>query len=229
MMWKMLVDRIDRIFDQTAPFGPPPSKPAFFTKLFQRSSELGDGFSLLYRIKRLIDRIKTGIKQVQVDQQDLMAKLRQSVPTIDSTVHIKDAPIAKYQSSPDPAPRFLTMPLETFEPGDLGMGIIDLTDAIENMITDSEERMMVTTHLMAADRIHTSVCASYRLPSVDRNLNLGESNTPIAILTTLEKINKYALREEVQQSMEVQQRMKVQQSMEVLRKSVAFYNTKLQP
>jgi hypothetical protein len=97
------------------------------------------------------------------------------------------------------------------------------------MITDSEERMMVTTHLMAADRIHTSVCASYRLPSVDRNLNLGESNTPIAILTTLEKINKYALREEVQQSMEVQQRMKVQQSMEVLRKSVAFYNTKLQP
>lgn len=83
-MWKTLVDRFDRIFDQTAPFSPPPSKPAFFTKLFQRSPELGNSFSLLYGIKRLIDRIKTGIKQVQVDQEDLMAKLRQSVPTIDN-------------------------------------------------------------------------------------------------------------------------------------------------
>ncbi len=216
-MWKTLVDRFDRIFDQTAPFSPPPSKPAFFTKLFQRSPELGDSFSLLYRIKRLIDRIKTGTKQVQVDQQDLMAKLRQSVPTIDNTVHIKNAPIAKYQPSADPAPRFLAIPLETFKPGDLGMSIIDLTDAIENMIDDGTERMIVTTHLMAADRIHTSVCASYPLLSVDRNLNLGESNAPIAILATLEEINKDELSEEVQQSMEV------------LKKSVAFYNAKLQP
>jgi hypothetical protein len=216
-MWKTLVDRFDRIFDQTAPFSPPPSKPAFFTKLFQRSPELGDSFSLLYRIKRLIDRIKTGIKQVQVDQEDLMAKLRQSVPTIDSTVHIKDAPIAKYQPSADPAPRFLTMPLETFKPGDLGMSIIDLTDAIENVINDPAKRLVVTTHLMAADRIHTSVCASYPLLSVDRNLNLGESNAPIAILATLEEINKDELSEEVQQSMEV------------LKKSVTFYNAELQP
>jgi hypothetical protein len=216
-MWKTLVDRFDRIFDQTAPFSPPPSKPAFFTKLFQRSPELGDSFSLLYRIKRLIDRIKTGIKQVQVDQEDLMVKLRQSVPTIDSTVHIKDAPIAKYQPSADPAPRFLTIPLETFKPGDLGMSIIDLTDAIENVINDPAKRLVVTTHLMAADRIHTSVCASYPLLSVDRNLNLGESNAPIAILATLEEINKDELSEEVQQSMEV------------LKKSVTFYNAELQP
>jgi hypothetical protein len=216
-MWKTLVDRFDRIFDQTAPFGPPPSKPAFFTKLFQRSPELGDSFSLLYRIKRLIDRIKTGIKQVQVDQQDLMAKLRQSVPTIDSTVHIKDAPIAKYQPSADPAPRFLTMPLETFMPGDLGMSIIDLTDEIENVINDPAKRLVVTTHLMAADRIHTSVRERYLFPSVDRNLNLGKLNAPSAILATLEEINKDELSEGVQQSMEV------------LKKSVTFYNAELQP
>jgi hypothetical protein len=216
-MWKTLVERFDRIFDQTAPFGPPPSKPAFFTKVFQRSPELGDGFSLMYRIKRLIDRIKTGTKQVQVDQQDLMAKLRQSVPTIDSTAHIKDAPIAKYQSSADPAPRFLTMPLETFEPGDLGMDIDDLTYQVADVINDPAKRLVVTTHLTAADRIHTSVCASYPLLSVDRNLNLGESNAPIAILATLDEINKYKLSE------------KVQKSMKVLSKSVAFYNARLQP
>ncbi|MCX7216802.1 MAG: hypothetical protein NTZ96_10850, partial [Burkholderiales bacterium] len=63
-MWKTLVDRFDRIFDQAAPFGPPPSKPAFFKRLFQRSAEFGDGASLLDRSKILIDRIKTGIKQV---------------------------------------------------------------------------------------------------------------------------------------------------------------------
>jgi hypothetical protein len=216
-MWKTLVDRFDRIFDQTAPFSPPPSKPAFFTKLFQRSPELGDSFSLLYRIKRLIDRIKTGIKQVQVDQQDLMAKLRQSVPTIDNTVHIKNAPIAKYQPSADPAPRFLTMHLETFKPGDLGMDIDDLTHQVADVINDPAKRLVVTTHLMAADRIHTSVCASYPLLSVDRNLNLGESNAPIAILATLEEINKDELSEGVRQSMEV------------LKKSVTFYNAKLQP
>jgi hypothetical protein len=215
-MWKTLVDRFDRIFDQTAPFSPPPSKPAFFTKLFQRSPELGDSFSLLYRIKRLIDRIKTGTKQVQVDQQDLMAKLRQSVPTIDNTVHIKNAPIAKYQPSADPAPRFLAIPLETFKPGDLGMSIIDLTDAIENMIDDGTERMIVTTHLMAADRIHTSVCASYPLLTLDRNLNLGESNAPRAVLDTFNKINKLQLSEDVRQNLQV------------LRNSVAFYQRTLQ-
>ena len=215
-MWKTLVERFDRIFDQTAPFSPPPSKPAFFTKLFQRSPELGDSFSLLYRIKRLIDRIKTGIKQVQVDQEDLMAKLRQSVPTIDSTVHIKDAPIAKYQPSADPAPRFLTMPLETFKPGDLGMDIDDLTHQVAHVINDPAKRLVVTTHLMAADRIHTSVCASYPLLSVDRNLNLGESNAPRAVLDTFNKINKLQLSEDVRQNLQV------------LRNSVAFYQRTLQ-
>ena len=215
-MWKTLVDRLGRIFDQTAPFSPPPSKPAFFTKLFQRSPELGDGSSLLNKIKRLIDRIKTGTKQVQVDQQDLMAKLRQSVPTIDNTVHIKNAPIAKYQPSADPAPRFLTMPLETFKPGDLGMDIDDLTHQVADMINDPAKRLVVTTHLMAADRIHTSVCASYPLPLVDRNLNLGELNTPRAVLETFNKINKLQLSGDVRQNLQV------------LRNSVAFYQRTLQ-
>jgi hypothetical protein len=216
-MWKTLVDRFDRIFDQAAPFGPPPSKPTFFTRLFQRSAELGDGFSLLHRIKSLIDRIKTGIKQVQIDQQDLMTKLRESVPTIDNVAHIKDTPIAKHQPSSHPAPSSLPKPLETFEPGNLGMDIDDLTFAVAKVIIDPTERLMVTTHLMAADRIHASVCVSYPLPFVDSNLNLGESNAPSAILATINRINKDKLSEEVQQSIEV------------LKKSVVFYNAKLQP
>lgn len=211
-MWKTLVDRFDRIFDQAAPLGPPPSKPAFFKRLFQRSAEFG----LLYKIKSLIDRIKTGIKQVRVDQQDLMTKLRESVPRIDSTAHIKDTPIAKHQPSSHPAPSSLPKPLETFEPGNLGMDIDDLTFAVAKVIIEPTERLMVTTHLMAADRIHASVCVSYPLPFVDSNLNLGESNAPSAILATINRINKDELSEEVQQSMEV------------LRKSVVFYNAKLQ-
>ena len=215
-MWKTLVDRFDRIFDQAAPFGPPPSKPAFFKRLFQRSAEFGDGFSLLYRIKSLIDRIKTGIKEVRVDQQDLMTKLRESVPRIDSTAHIKDTPITKHQHSSDPAPRSLPLPLKTFEPGNLDMDIDDLTFAVAKKIIEPTERLIATTHLMAADRIHTSVCASYPLPFVDRSLNLGESNTPSAILATINGINKDELSEDLQKSMEV------------LRKSVVFYNAKLQ-
>jgi len=96
------------------------------------------------------------------------------------------------------------------------MSIIDLTDAIENMIDDGTERMIVTTHLMAADRIHTSVCASYPLLSVDRNLNLGESNAPRAVLETFNKINKLQLSEDVRQNLQV------------LRNSVAFYQRTLQ-
>ena len=214
-MWKTLVDRLGRIFDQSAHLSPQ-GKSTYFTKLFQRSPELGDGPSLLNKIKRLIDRIKTGTKQVQVDQQDLMAKLRQSVPTTNSMAHIKDVPIAKHQSRPDPLPRFLPMPLDTFEPGDLGIDIDDLTYQVADVINDPAKRLVVTTHLMAADRIHTSVCESYLLLSVDRNLNLGESNAPIAILATLDEINKDKLSKGVQQSMEV------------LSKSVAFYNGRLQ-
>lgn len=216
-MWKTLVDRFDSIFDQAVPFGPPQRKPTFFKRLFQRSAELGDGFSLQYRIKSLIDRIKTGTKQVQVDQQDLMTKLRASVPTIDNVAHIKNASIAKHQPSSYPAPSSLPRPLERFEPGNLGMDIDDLTFAVTKVIIDTTERLMVTRHLAAADRIHTSVCASYPLPSVDRNLNLGESNTPSAILATINRINKDKLSEEEQQSIEV------------LKKSVVFYNAKLQP
>jgi hypothetical protein len=108
------------------------------------------------------------------------------------------------------------MPLDTFEPGDLGIDIDDLTYQVADVINDPAKRLVVTTHLMAADRIHTSVCESYLLLSVDRNLNLGESNAPIAILATLDEINKDKLSKGVQQSMEV------------LSKSVAFYNARLQ-
>ncbi|MCX7215875.1 MAG: hypothetical protein NTZ96_06010, partial [Burkholderiales bacterium] len=155
-------------------------------------------------------------KQVRVDQQDLMTKLRESVPRIDSTAHIKDTPITKYQHSSDPAPRSLPLPLKTFEPGNLDMDIDDLTFAVAKKIIEPTERLIATRHLMAADRIHTSVCASYPLPFVDRSLNLGESNTPSAILATINGINKDGLSEELQKSMEV------------LRKSVVFYNAKLQ-
>ena len=96
------------------------------------------------------------------------------------------------------------------------MDIDDLTFAVAKKIIEPTERLIATTHLMAADRIHTSVCASYPLPFVDRSLNLGEPNTPSAILATINGINKDELSEELQKSMEV------------LRKSVVFYNAKLQ-
>jgi hypothetical protein len=172
-------------------------------QLFRPEHKLGSSIGILYRIQSFFSNLGRSRDRAEEASRKAMDTLRKKDPGLEPLRNVKD-PVRGHPTA------FKQIdPLPEFRPAYLPMSATDLCDMVIKFLPEkdqnSEYRLKIQTHIMAADRIHTSVLETFQYNGIDRALPLGEGNKPESVLKTLDELAKLTLDRESTSSIEVLQ------------------------
>ncbi len=184
-----------------------------FRELFRPTHKLGSSIGIFHRMQSFFSNLGRSRDRTEEVSRKAMDVLRSKDPGLEPPVHVKDT----VRKNPTASRQLATFP--AFTPGYLEMAAKDLCDSVTNALPEkdspTEHRLKIQTHIMAADRIHNSLWENFRFDQIDRNLSLGEGNTPESVMKTLDAVAKLDLDPASKKSIEV------------LQQSVSHYQQKL--
>ena len=209
---------LKKILGRTEAQPRPPSEPdqkrsvgARIRQLFRTPHKQPDLISIGNRIQSFFENLVKGKDRTAEASRKTTEAVHGNDPSSDPHINVKQPARTK-------AADFMRFNPSSFRPALLPVSAQDSRDKVINCLpkaeNSSETQRRVEAHIVAAERIHTSVWKTFDQNSIDHNVSLGQGNDPGSVLETLDELSKLNLDEDTKRSIEV------------LQESVAYYHSK---